>query len=220
MGIWRKSWVLVLIALSGLALVACLPGVSSGPARVEAQPHPAPEFSLTSQDNHTVSLSQLRGKVVLMDFIYTSCVDACPALQAVMDKVRRDLGKAFPEQVNLVTITFDPQYDTPQVMKEYATRAGWDMPGWYFLTGSQEKVARVNDAYGSIYRRVEPEGMAEGQDNRGGHHHRRNFQHNTLIVLIDQQGMLQKRYPAPHLGSSARIVEDVRALLEAGGKRL
>src|SRR3990172_4963232 len=193
---------LITTVLLALVLAACQPVAPPKANHAEV----APDFALVDQDSRPARLADLRGKVVLMDFIYTSCTTACPALQAIMENVRRNLGDAFPGEVNLVTVTFDPEYDTPQVLKRYAAGAGWDLPGWRFLAGVREEVERANAAYGSIYQRVGEE-TAE-------HAHERAFVHNTLIVLIDQQGTIRQRYRGPDLGASPKILEEVRALLK------
>src|SRR5215216_7181459 len=75
---------------------------------------PAPAFALTSQDGTRVSLADLRGKVVAVTFIYTSCIDTCPVLSALMAHVQDKLGQDFGERVAFVSITVDPERDTPE----------------------------------------------------------------------------------------------------------
>ncbi|MDO8689593.1 MAG: SCO family protein [Dehalococcoidia bacterium] len=192
---------MAVVALLSLILASCQP--------VEAPQTPlaqaSPQFSLVDQNGQEVMSADLRGKVLLMDFIYTSCTDACPALEAIMDNVRRNLGDAFPGKVNLVSVTFDPEYDTPVVLKRYASGAGWDVSGWHFLTGSQVDVASVNTAFGSIYQ-MQGENADQGSA--------RGFVHNTLIVLIDQDGRVRRHYSGPDLSTSPKILDDVRALLK------
>ncbi|MDP2660715.1 MAG: SCO family protein [Dehalococcoidia bacterium] len=195
-----RCYTLAVAALLSLILASCQPGEASPTPPAQA----APQFSLVDQDGQEVTSADLRGKVVLVDFIYTSCPDACPALEAIMDNVRRNLGDAFPGKVNLVSVTFDPEYDTPAVLKRYASGAGWDISGWHFLTGSQEDVASVNAAFGSIYQ-MQGENVGQGSA--------RAFVHNTLIVLIDQDGKVRRHYSGPDLSTSPKILDDVRALL-------
>src|SRR5437773_11899708 len=81
---------------------------------------PAPAFALTSQDGTRGSLADLRGKVVAVTFIYTSCIDRCPVLTALMPHVQDKLGQDFGERVAFVSITVDPERDTPEPLKQYA----------------------------------------------------------------------------------------------------
>jgi protein SCO1 len=111
---------------------------------------PMPDFTLTNQDGQALSLSSLRGKVVAVTFIYTRCPlpDYCPRMINNLQAVER----RFPDRVNkdlaLVAITFDPKFDTPERLKEYAQFFKSDKPGWQFLTGSPEDITRVTQLFG------------------------------------------------------------------------
>src|SRR6516164_6072481 len=76
---------------------------------------PAPDFALTSQDGAAVKLSDLRGKVVAVTFIFTMCADTCPVLTPMMSFVQDQLGEDFGEKIAFVSITVDPERDTPGV---------------------------------------------------------------------------------------------------------
>ena len=97
---------------------------------------PAPEFSLTSQDGGRVTLADFRGKVVAVTFIYTLCTTTCPVLTPMMSFVQDQLGPNFGTKIVFVSITVDPERDTPQVLKEYAQAFGANLAGWAFLTGT------------------------------------------------------------------------------------
>ena len=81
---------------------------------------PAPPFTLTSQDGKPVALADLRGKVVAVTFIYTGCPDFCPLLTQKMVDVQDALGADFGAKIAFVSITLDPEHDTPEVLKDYA----------------------------------------------------------------------------------------------------
>src|SRR5262245_2817471 len=100
------------------------------------EPLPAPDFTLIDQDENPVQLSSLRGKVVLLDFIYASCPGPCPLLSRKFSQLQKTLGERVGKEVMLLSITVDPQHDTPAVLKEYARRYQADTAGWKFLTGS------------------------------------------------------------------------------------
>ena len=88
-----------------------------------------------------------------MSFIYTRCPlpDYCPRVMTNMGALRERFGDRLGEDVVLLTITFDPQHDTAEKMKEYARRYGADIPGWRLLTGSRQDVARVCSLFGVEY---------------------------------------------------------------------
>lgn len=108
-----------------------------------------PDFSLTDQHGQSVKLSDFRGKVVAIDFIYTRCPlpDVCPRLSANFAR----LQKRFEGKIVLLSITLDPQYDTPNVLADYARRWQADPAIWRFLTGPDEEIQRIAGNFGLVY---------------------------------------------------------------------
>ncbi len=106
-----------------------------------------PDFALTDQFGRPVSLSNFRGKVVVVDFIYTRCPlpDVCPRLSANFAAVSKKL-----RDVEFLSITIDPQYDTPAVLAEYARRWGAG-ESWRFLTGSEQQIQFAAGLFGLVY---------------------------------------------------------------------
>jgi protein SCO1 len=138
----------------------------------------APAFALTSQDGTPVALADLRGKVVAVTFIYTSCADTCPMLTALMAHVQDKLGRAFGEGIAFVSITVDPERDTPDVLKQYAETFGADRKGWAFLTGDPREIRDVIRRYGVFTAK-----SAEGE-----------VDHTFLTSIVDRNGMLRVQY--------------------------
>jgi protein SCO1/2 len=105
-----------------------------------------PAFSAVDQDGRPFDLSTLRGRLVVVDFIYTRCPipDACPRLSAHFAY----LQKRFGERVELVSVTLDPTWDQPAVLAEYARRWAADTRHWHFLTGSQVGMRQVAERFG------------------------------------------------------------------------
>ncbi len=138
----------------------------------------APVFTLTDQQERPFNLAELRGKVVLMTFIYTSCVDACPLLTAGFAALQRKLNEKGQRGVFFLSITTDPEIDTPKILKSYAKRYRADLSSWFFLSGKPEDLKRVWRDYG-----VRVQRRAKGLIN-----------HTFLTLLIDQAGVLRRRY--------------------------
>jgi protein SCO1/2 len=138
----------------------------------------APDFTLVSQDNLQVSLHDFRGKVVAVSFIYTYCTDVCPMLTAHMASVQEKLGSAFGPKIAFVSITVDPERDTPDVLKEYSQSFGADLKGWSFLTGDPAVVHEVGRKYGVIAKKA-----ANGD-----------VDHTLLTSLVDPGGILRVQY--------------------------
>ena len=108
----------------------------------------APDFALTSQDGAEVTLGAFRGKVVAVTFIYTSCPDVCPMLTDKIARVQDELGADFGSKIAFLSISVDPEHDTPAVLREYAEAFEADLAGWSFLTGTPAAVLEVAQRYG------------------------------------------------------------------------
>jgi protein SCO1/2 len=106
-----------------------------------------PDVSLIDQHGSAVSLASLKGKPVLIDFIYTSCASTCPMLTAKMAAIAHQLGPALGADVTIVSISLDPEHDTPAELAKYAKSHDANEPGWIFLTGSPAQIDQVLDAF-------------------------------------------------------------------------
>jgi protein SCO1/2 len=113
----------------------------------------APEFTLTNQDGKRLALKELRGKVLAITFIFASCTDTCPLLMAKMASIQDRLGPAFGPQAFFLSITVDPERDTPAVLKRYAEGHKANTAAWAFLTGSPVEIQDVARHYGIYYKK-------------------------------------------------------------------
>lgn len=184
----------------------------------------APDFKLTNQDGKEVSSEELKGKVVLYDFVYTNCKTICPTESALFARIRDELKKEglLGDKAMLVTITFDPERDTPAVMKEYGQKYGADPANWPWLTGTQADIDRVvRDGFGIFYEKRLPAPQVEATDASGGHEHKSDepppppgydLDHMSIIVLVDKEGKSRAVYPASGF-APADFVKDIKDLL-------
>src|SRR5260370_4057536 len=127
--------------------------VLSGCAREAAGDYPAsnandclPDVTLIDQHGNAISLASLKGKPVLIDFIYTSCASTCPVLTAKIAAVAPELGPALRANLTLVSITLDPEHDGPAQLAAYAKSQSADgkgRQGWLFLTRKPPQVGQV-----------------------------------------------------------------------------
>jgi protein SCO1/2 len=164
----------------------------------------APEFVLVDQAGEPFALRDLRGKAVLLDFIFTNCPGPCPLQTASHVRLHRTLDPILREQTHLVSVSLDPVRDTPEALRAYAERLGVDLDGWSFVSGAPSDVDAVLEAYG--VGRI-------ASDDAG-------IDHMLVTYLIDPDGRVAQRY----LGSSEAADElrvDVQAALasEQGGGR-
>ncbi len=126
---------------------AALPEPNKGIAPGDA----VPDFALVDQTGRTVRLSQFRGTPVAVTFAYTRCpvATACPMTMTKFAKIDAALAKRSYGE--LLSITVDPQNDTPEVLRDFASRIGADPKRWKFLTGDPKAVARVAESFGVLY---------------------------------------------------------------------
>lgn len=134
-----------------------------------------PDFTLTDQTRARVALSQFRGKVVALNFVYTSCVlpQFCYRLANHFSVVQRRFQARMGRDLVLLTVTFDPARDTPERLAEYARQWNADASVWRFLTGTVDDVARVCRLFGVDA--FPDEGL---------------ISHSTRTVVIDRRGSL------------------------------
>jgi protein SCO1/2 len=156
----------------------------------------APEFALTDQSGERVALTDLRGKVLAVTFIYATCKDTCPILTSKMAVIQRKLGADFGPRVRFASITVEPEIDTPAVLKAYAAAHSADVAGWSFLTGSSAEIQDTVKRYGAFAKRVGPGDV----------------DHLFLTSLIDRKGMLRVQYLGYRFDPD-EMLRDLRALL-------
>jgi protein SCO1 len=173
----RAALTLVILATLMLVLVHDAPPQTF---QQQALPKiaPAPEFSLTSQDGGHVTLADFRGKVVAVTFIYTFCTATCPVLTPMMSFVQDQLGPNFGTRIAFVSISVDPERDTPEVLKEYGHAFGANLAGWAFLTGTPDAIRDVTRRYG-VFASKRANGDVE---------------HTFLTSIVDPHGFLRVQY--------------------------
>jgi protein SCO1 len=146
------SWVDRVEIVSAAPVDAGLQNTPAVPALVPVGT-PMPEFELTDQDGRAVALSSLKGKVVAVTFIYSRCPlpDYCPRMVENFKALRDRFAARMNRDLVFLTISFDPRYDTPEVLTRYAAAQRAGGPGWHFLTGDPAKIERVCNAFGIQY---------------------------------------------------------------------
>ncbi len=136
----------------------------------------AASFTLTDQNGKKVRLEDYKGRLVLINFIYTNCKGTCPPLLLKFKEIQLDLKEEFKKQTALISISFDTEKDTPEALKKFAEKQGADPLFWTFLTGSQAEIDKVLQDY-QVAVRKGPDGE---------------FGHINMVVMIDKDG--KRRY--------------------------
>jgi protein SCO1 len=156
----------------------------------------APELALVNQSGQPLTLTELRGKVVLLTFTYSACAEVCPLITAAMVTLQQRLTAAERQQVFFLSVTAQPDVDTPAVLHAYATRLGVDLASWAFVTGHPQAVQAVWQAFGLT---VKPRAKGVVVD------------HPAWTLLIDWEGLVRYRYLGSFLEVET-ILEDMRTL--------
>lgn len=192
----RIAWSVVLVVL---AVVAAPVRVPAHKAKADARLTkigPAADFTLTTHTGARLSLRDLRGKVVAVTFIYTTCSDTCPLLTAKLVGLQGRLGGDFGRRVFFASVTVDPERDRPEALKRYAEAHGAHSPGWAFLTGTPGEIRDVKRQYGVVSRR-NPSGDVD---------------HTFLTSLIDGDGILRVQYLGVRFDPS-EMLHDLKSLM-------
>jgi protein SCO1/2 len=183
------------LAANRLKLLTQVAGAT--PRKVLALGEMVPDFRLTNQQRRSITLSELRGKVVAINFIYTSCPlpNFCLRIANNFGVLQKRFTSQLGRDLVLLTVTFDPDHDTPEVLKEYASRWNADPATWHFLTGEVNAVRRVCHLFGVDY--FPEEGL---------------MNHSLHTAIIDRQGKLAANIEGNHF-TADQLVDLTQAFL-------
>ena len=161
---------------------------------------PVPDFELVDQANRRLTLASLQGKVVAVTFIYTRCPlpDYCPRMVTNFRAVRDRFAARMDRDLVLLTISFDPKFDSPETLARYAASQRAGGPGWHFLTGDPADIERVCNAFGIQY--WPEEGM---------------ITHSLQTAVIDRDGRLAGTIEGKEF-SPTQLCDLVESVLSAG----
>jgi protein SCO1 len=153
------------------------------------------DFTLIEASGKTVKLADLRGKVWVASFIFTSCAGSCPIMTHHLAKSQADLP--VRDDFKLVSISVDPERDTPAVLMQYAAKNGADRSRWLFLTGDKAQIHRLSRQTFKLA--VDDSGTT--------------VDHSSKFVLVDRNGVIRGYYSGLELDSVRQLVRDVTRVL-------
>lgn len=161
------------------------------------------EFSLTNQFGEVTTLADLKGNVWIADIIFTRCGGPCPRMTEKMS----ELQKMFPqEKIRFVTLTTDPDFDKPSVLKAYSEKFGAEPDRWLFLTGSKEQIKRLA-TQGLKLAAIEKDEQQQENPNDL-------FIHSTVFMIVDKRGRVRGgAYESLEPGFEEKIGPAVKSLL-------
>lgn len=161
---------------------------------------PSPSFSLRDMNGSMVQSSDLKGSVVLLAFIFTTCPDICPITTSKMVMLQEELKRQglFGKQVRFVSVTIDPTQDTPEALKDYAQKMGADPSGWSFVRGEEQDIQRLASRFGYMV-----QNLGDGQ-----------FVHTvTSLTLIDGEQRVRDVYKMGDDMNNDEVLSGIKALV-------
>ncbi|WP_186758427.1 SCO family protein [Echinicola salinicaeni] len=166
--------------------------------------HTIAPFSFTDQQGNTITNEEVKGKVYVADFFFTSCPTICPVMKSQMLRVY----EKFKDNPNfkILSHSIDPTYDTVEVLKDYAERLGIeDARTWHFLTGDQERIFEIGQ---TSYLAT----AMEDKNEPGG------FLHSGAFILIDQEGHIRGVYDGTKGDQVDKLIKDIPKILNNNDK--
>ncbi len=159
-----------------------------------------PPFTLVNQDGETFQSVAFEGRLLLLTFIYTRCPlpDFCPRLSRHFQNLQPRLIDRFDDRVHLLSISFDPSHDTPEVLHTYARRYTDNTRQWTFATGAPEEIARVAGGFGVFY-------TDNGEE----------FDHNLATALIGPDGRVRRLWRGADW-QPEEVLEAIEEVLDDG----
>ena len=195
--------VMVIRSIAAVVLLCCLScGQTAGPGETELKAlFTLPLFTLTDQDGERFGSEQMRDHVSVVSFIFTRCTSTCPLQTATMAALQDRLqGEVFWDDVRLVSISVDPEYDTTEVLGRYATDTHADEAHWKFLTGEREAIWRLSNLGFKL-------AVGEDPGAVGGP-----LFHSKELILIDRAGRVRGLYDGTSR-ASVNALKDAMARL-------
>lgn len=189
-----------------LTMMAALPVLagSAGCQRVESEqrapdgpPAQLAAAALTDQEGRARSFADFRGKTVVFSFFFTSCPTVCPRETRALSEVQRQLSPELRERVQFVSLSVDPENDTPQAMRKFALDNGADLRGWSFVRASESSTRALAQELAVF------EGPAKGRATPTSH--------TTAAYLFDATGRLKQRYAGSPL-DVPRLAREIERL--------
>lgn len=139
--------------------------------------HSIPDFAFVNQFNDTISQSDYEGNIYLANFVFTTCPTICPVMTYNMRRVQQKMAQ-YPN-FKILSHTVFPEYDTPEVLLEYANKMEADLSNWNFVTGNREDIYSIANSY---FVNVMEDSTAQG-----------GFLHSEYFVLVDKEGRIRAR---------------------------
>ncbi|MBE9464469.1 SCO family protein [Dyadobacter subterraneus] len=158
-----------------------------------------PDFSFINEDKEVVTEKDFKGKVYVADFFFVTCPTICPVMKKNMLTVYKEY-KDNPD-VKILSHTIDPEHDTPEILKKYATDLGVNGKMWQFVTGDKEKIYDIGQKHYMV-------SALEDSSQAGG------YIHSGAFVLVDKERHIRGMYDGTTEDGTAKLIKDLAVLLK------
>lgn len=168
--------------------------------------HKVSDFSFTNQEGKTVTLNDVKGKIYVVEYFFTTCKGICPKMNENMTKVYQ----AFRgnDDIKILSHTVDPKKDTVGALKAYSLRFDADPTQWMFLTGDKKE----------LYDMARYSYFVTAADDTATKDIESDFIHTDRFVLVDRIGQVRGQYEGTDIGSVNQLIGDIKELLKEDDK--
>lgn len=167
-----------------------------------------PDLALIDQNKNQFSFNNLKGKVFLVNYIYTNCPDVCQIASKRINIFKKKLDeKGLGNEIYFISISFDPKRDTPEVLKQYITKMNLNLSNWVFVTGSENNIRTTINTVG-----LDPIKETEYRSDNHKHSHEYTINHRDRISLVDERGRIRKHYKSSNFDMD-ELLKDINSLL-------
>jgi protein SCO1/2 len=162
--------------------------------------HSVPEFRFTNQNGERFGSRELEGKLYVLNFIFTTCPSICPKMSGQMSRLQLKLHNSAFNDIHFVSITVDPENDTPSVLLDYADNRSFDLTRWNFLTGLKKDIYSLG--VDGFFLAAREDVMAEG-----------GFLHSEKIALVDWEGKIRGYCDGTSTDEVNDLADEVKVLM-------
>ncbi len=158
-----------------------------------------PDFSYLNQDSVMVKSSEMKGKVWIADFFFSTCPTICPVMTTQMKRLNK-MTEDLNEHIQYISFSINPDYDQPSVLRNYIKHHGIEAKNWNFFTGNEEETHQLGVEHFMVH--------AQSDENSPG-----GFAHSPAFVLIDREGVVRGVYVGTETEDVDKLEKDLRLLL-------
>lgn len=160
-----------------------------------------PDVELTNYDGSNFYFKDLKGKVLVVSYIYTNCPDICHMISKKLNKFKSEMDPRTLDDVTFVSVSFDPTRDTPKVLSEHLEKMDLDLENWYFVTGRRDRVYETLAVAG-----IDP--MLDSMEDPDTY----TMNHRDRISIVDKNGQIRKHYKGTGF-DHRELKDDIKELL-------